>query len=454
MDTKEIMKKVGHGPHKKVKLAVSDLDGILRGKVIHEKKFQSIVESGFGFCDVVFAWDCADQLYDNVSFSGWHTGYPDAKAKIDLQTFREIPWENDLPFFLADFYEDNEFTESLPLCPRGLVKKSKKKAAQLGFDAFFSQEFEWFNFSESPEELHQKDFRNPNPLTPGMFGYSLLRASKNSAYFNDLFDLLEKFRVPLEGLHTETGPGVYEAAILYDDILEAGDRAILFKTAVKEIAQRHNIIPSFMAKWSSTLPGCSGHLHQSLWDKKSHKNLFYNEKDSSKLSPMMESYMAGVLHCLPDLLPFYAPTINSYKRLVEGAWAPTTLTWGIDNRTTSLRALPGSQKSSRIELRVVGSDTNPYLSMAASLLSGLYGIENNLKLKAPQTVGNGYTEKGQGSLSKNLLEATTKMENSKISNELFGEVFIKHFSDTRKWEWREFQKAVTDWELKRYFEII
>ena len=167
----------------------------------------------------------------------------------------------------------------------------------------------------------------------------------------------------------------------------------------------------------------------------------------------MQHYIAGQLHCLPYLLPMYAPTINSYKRLVEGAWAPTTLTWAIDNRTVALRALPGSKKSSRLETRVVGSDSNPYLAMSACLASGLYGIKNKLKLQEA-TSGNGYRDVSHGTLPKNLAEATAQMKESPLAKELLGEKFVEHFCLTREWEWKQFAKVVTDWELKRYFEII
>jgi len=150
----------------------------------------------------------------------------------------------------------------------------------------------------------------------------------------------------------------------------------------------------------------------------------------------------------------YAPTINSYKRLVEGAWAPTTLTWAIDNRTTALRALVSNPNSTRLETRAVGSDANPYLAMAGCLASGLYGIKNKLKLETPATVGNGYNDKSNGTLPKNLWEATQTMKESAIAKELFGETFVDHFTATREWEWRQFSKVVTDWELKRYLEII
>jgi glutamine synthetase len=441
----ELLRQLAEEHTEKVKLAVTDIDGILRGKVIAFDKLVAIAEKGFGFCDVVFGWDAEDRAYDNGAFTGWHTGYPDALAVIDPGTFRRVPWESDIPFFLGDFKE-------LDICPRGLLKRVIRQAETEGYSAFFSQEFEWFNFvgPASPGHWSVTDLK---PITKGMFGYSILRASQGSAYFNDLFDLLKRFGVPLEGLHTETGPGVYEAAILYSDVLEAADRAVLFKTGVKEIAHRHGVLPTFMAKVSEHLPGCSGHVHQSLWTADGGRNLFYDESGTG-VSAIMESYIAGQLYCLPHILPMVAPTVNSYKRLVEGAWAPTTLTWAIDNRTVALRALPGGAGSTRLETRVVGSDTNPYLAMAACLASGLYGVRQGLKLTTPATKGNGYADKSHGVLPRNLWEATQAMRQSPLAKELFGEAFTEHYIRTREWEWRQFGQVVTDWELKRYLEII
>ncbi len=432
----------------KVKLAVTDIDGILRGKVVSLEKFKGIAEKGFGFCDVIFGWDAGDIAYDNATITGWHTGYPDAQAKIDLSTERKVPWENELPFFLADF--DIPGSAAANVCPRTLLKRVIHKATGMGFAPVFAQEFEWFNFIR----LANGAILPPLPLTDGMFGYSLLRASQKGEYYHALFDELSAFGIPIEGLHTETGPGVYEAAILYSDTLEAADRAVLFKSGVKEIAHRFGIMASFMAKWREDLPGCSGHVHQSLWDTAKKVNLFYDAKQPDSMSDTMRSYIAGQLYCLPYILPMYAPTINSYKRLVEGAWAPTTITWGIDNRTTALRALPQGANSCRLETRVVGSDSNPYLAIAACLASGLYGIEKGLKLEQPATKGNGYAVHKYGRLPANLAKATKAMKKSEIAAELFGETFVKHFCGTREWEWKQFGKAVTDWELRRYFEII
>ncbi|HEY4154321.1 MAG TPA: glutamine synthetase [Puia sp.] len=452
MDPKEILHYVKAHPAGKVKIAFSDMDGVLRGKYISTEKFLSVVEHNSSFCDVIFGWDMGDAAYHNVTYTGWHTGYPDAPARIDLNSFRKIPWEDGLPFFLGEMLDRDG--KAADICPRQLLKKVLKEAQDLGFTPYFSQEFEWYNFAETPQSATEKQFRNLQPLTTGMFGYSILRTSLKNDYFTDLFDLLKKFDLPLEGLHTETGPGTYEAAIGYASLPEAGDRAILFKTAVKEIAYRHGIMASFMAKVNENLPGCGGHIHQSLWDKSSGKNLFYEEKDPLKMSRIMRQYTAGQLYCLPDLSAIYAPTINSYKRLVEGGWAPTTLTWGIDNRTVALRVLNHSEKSCRLETRVVGADVNPYLAMAAALASGLYGIKNQIDLRQPPTNGNGYLDTANGHLPHTLEQATARMKQSSAPGELLGEIFINHFIQTREWEWKQHLKAVTDWELRRYFEII
>lgn len=447
MTQEEIIQAIKESAHSKVRVAVTDIDGVLRGKLMHRDKFLSALESGFGFCDVVFGWDSSDELYEQSKVTGWHTGYPDASARLDLDTFRLVPWEDDAPFVLGDFsqLEGN----SLPVCPRSLLQSVIGSAESMGLNPIFSQEFEWFNFKAQDTKPGQL----PPPLTTGMFGYSVLRSSQNSEFFHDLFELLGQFDIPIEGLHTETGPGVYEAAIQYSDILKAADRAVLFKTAVKEIACKHGILASFMAKPSSQLPGCSGHVHQSLQDE-SGTNLFYDESTASHMSDTMKHYLAGQLYCLPYILPMLAPTINSYKRLVEGAWAPTNLTWGIDNRTVALRVLPLNAKAARLETRVVGSDVNPYLAMSACLASGLYGIKNKLALEIPQTNGNGYADTQSKSLPKNLKEASDAMKSSDVAKELFGGVFVDHFTMTRDWEWQQFSKQVTDWEISRYLEII
>lgn len=435
----------------RVKVGVTDIDGVIRGKYLHRDKFLSALENGFGFCNVVFGWDSSDQCYDNARFTGWHTGYPDAIVRIDPATYRKVPWDANVPFFLAELESANE--ESL-LCPRGVLKRILARAGKLGVRPMIGMEFEWFNFRETPQSVQAKEFRALEPITPGMFGYSILRTTQNQPFFAALMTELSEFGIPLEGLHTETGPGVMEAAITYSDALEAADRAALFKTAVKEIGFRHGVLPTFMAKWNTQLPGSSGHVHQSLSTLSEGRNLFHDEKDPLGMSKTFRSYVAGQLHLLPELLAFFAPTVNSYKRLVDGYWAPTQVSWGIDNRTTALRVIPGSSKSTRLETRVPGADVNPYLAIAAAIGAGLYGIESNWTLEHEPTRGSAYLSKDLERLPRTLQEATEKLDHSDASRELFGAPFVEHYVRSREWEWRQYRDSVSDWELKRYLEVI
>lgn len=429
----------------RVKLGVFDVDGLLRGKYVSPDKFKSAAEGGLSFCDVIFGWDIGDVLYDNVTVTGWHTGYPDGPCSIDLDTFRLIPWEPGTAFFLLDVEPPND-----TVSPRQVLRRVIAQAEARQLRPCFAAEYEFWMFRENAQSLREKGFRSLTPLSPGMFGYSVLRASQNSPLVLDLFDQLKGFHVDLEGLHTETGPGVYEAAIAVDAALAAADKAALFKTAVKEIAARHNAVPTFMAKWSADLPGSSGHLHQSLWRPWPAENLFFDAE--RRLPALMRQYVAGLVHNMRELQAMFCPAVNSYKRTVPGTWAPVNATWGVDSRTCAVRAIPGGEKSARIEMRLTGADINPYLAMAASLAAGLDGIER--EMEPPEPALNAYEAKNAPPLARNLREATDLFRESAVARKWFGDAFVDHYAATREWEMRQYEKAVTDWELSRYFESI
>ena len=438
----------------KIKVAVSDIDGILRGKYLHKDKFFGAAEpypkGGFGFCDVVLGWDMMDSCYDNAQVTGWQHGYPDALARLDLNTTRHVPWDNGVPMVLGEFVNSDGTPHAV--CPRQTLKRVLARAQKLGFTVMTGMEFEWYNFQETPHTWAEKKGVAPTPLTPGMFGYSLLRMNQNTGFFNALMDEMLAFNIPIEGLHTETGPGVYEAAIGFSEALEQADRAILFKTGAKEIGSRFGIMPSFMAKPHQPLPGCSGHIHQSLSDGKN--NLFYDAKNKRSMSKLFESYLAGQVACMMDFAPMIWPTINSYKRLVDGFWAPVKPTWGVDNRTASFRVIAGSPKATRLETRCPGADVNPYLAMAAVIAAGLHGVEQGLKLTTPPITGSNQGAEHIPRAPRSLIETTRNFQQSAIARDWLGDTFVDHFAATREWEWRQWQDAVTDWEMKRYFEIV
>lgn len=440
---------------RRVKLGVTDVDGVLRGKYISLDKFESIAAATSGFCDCVLGWDVDDQLYDNATFTGWHTAFPDALYRLDLATERRLKDEKDLPYFIGEFVAED--CESLhPICPRSRLKHVIEMARQMGYSARMAFEYEFFVFDETPQSIRDKGYRNLTPLSPGNFGYSVLRTNAHSDLFNDFMDFCIDHDFALEGLHCETGPGVWEAAIAVDDVLAAADKAALFKTFAKSFFQKRGLVATFMAKWSMDYPGQSGHCHQSLLAADG-GNAFYDESAEYCMSEVQRRYVAGLHKYLRPFLALTSPTINSYTRLVKGAWAPTAATWGIENRTAALRVIPGSGKSQRVEFRIGSADANPYLVAASNLAAGLLGIRDGLEPPAP-VVGNAYAVQDdlpvECQLPGNLRDATRDLAASAAAREVFGDVFIDHFVASREWEVREYERFVNDWQLRRYFEII
>jgi glutamine synthetase len=398
----------------------------------------------------VLGWDSADQLYDNVKYTGWHTAYPDAPVRVLPSTARAIPFEPGTLFLLGEFAEQAE-----AICPRGLLRRVLDRARAMGFDVYAALEYEFFVFDETPESVREKGYRNLKPFTPGMFGYSVLRSTVHADLYHKLLDLCLEMDMPIEGLHTETGPGVLEAALRVDEALRAADNAVLFKTFAKALAQREGKMATFMAKWSNAYPGQSGHIHVSLKRRADGTSAFHDENGEHKMSETMRSFVAGQVTLLPELLCMYAQTVNAFSRLVPGFWAPTHATWGVENRTTALRVIPGSPKSQRVEMRLGSADANPYIALAVAIASGLYGIEQGLVLD-DKVEGNAYAQTHPESrrFPRTLHDAAERLEGSAAARALFGDAFVEHYASTRKWEDREFQKHVTDWELARYFEII
>ena len=432
-----------------VKVGVFDIDGIMRGKYMSRAKFISALESGYGFCDVVLGWDCQDQLYDNVKFTGWHTGYPDAPVRILPESCRPLPFEDDNLLFLSEFTGAAE-----QVCPRSVLRRVLEKSAKLGFQAYAGFEYEVFFFDETPESVRAKHYRDLKPMAPGWFGYSVIRNSTASEFYRHLLATCEAMDFGIEGLHEETGPGVIEAAIAFDSALASADKAALFKTFVKVIAQRNTMMATFMAKWSRDWPGQSGHIHLSLKDGDG-KPVFHDPDRPHQMSETMRHFVGGQQKLMPELLAMVAPTVNSYTRLIPGFWAPTDSTVGVENRTCALRVIPGSAKSQRVEYRVAAADANPYVILAAALGSGLYGIEHRIEPE-PLVEGNAYDHKFPEHLAlpRTLWDAAQRLKQSRMAREYFGDAFVDHFAATREWEEREFRKHITDWELARYFEII
>ena len=443
-----------------VKVAITDIDGVLRGKYMHRDKFLKATDSGFGFCDVIFGWDSNDDLYELTMkegkkiFTGWHTGYPDAKISIIPESLRNIPFEKGTPIVLSELANEG-------LCPRTILRKVLNKLRSLGYKSKSAFEYEFFLFKESSSSIREKEFKNLINFTPGMYGYSVLRNSVHSDLYQELLDMCLSMDMPLEGLHTETGPGVLEAAIMVDEAMNSADKATLFKTFTKVLAQRNDLVATFMAKWSELYPGQSGHIHTSLLDLND-KPIFASESNDN-LPEVMLFFIGGLQKYMREFSIMYAPTVNSYSRLCPGAWAPINMTWGVENRTTAFRVIKGGASSQRIENRLGGADANPYLALSATLGAGLLGIEEKI-LPTESIVGEAYniSVPREYQVPRNLGEASDLFYKSKAARKLYGELFVDHFSDTRNWEYSQYKRQrqlletdkISTWELSRYFEII
>jgi glutamine synthetase len=432
-----------------VKVGVFDIDGVFLGKYMRREKFIAALEHGFSFCNVILGWDLKDKLYDNVQYTGWHTGYPDAEVRIIPSSCRDLYFEDCL-LFIGEFVGAAE-----TICPRAVLRRVIQRAEDMGFVALGALEYEFFIFDETPDSVRQKGYRNLKPLTPDNFGYSIIRNSVHAEFHHQILEMGERMDFPIEGLHTETGPGVFEAAIQYDTVEHAADKAALFKTFMKILAQRNNKIATFMAKWSPNCPGQSGHIHLSLKYKEDGRSAFYDSNQHYNMSKIQRHFLAGQQRLMPEFLSLISPTINSYTRLIPGAWAPTVASWGVENRTTALRLIPGNEKSQRIEYRLGSADANPYFALAAAIGAGLYGIEHQLEPEA-EVKGNSYVQEHNNELTlpTTLWDAAQNLKKSEAARELFGSDFVTHYAASREWEEREFRKHITDWELDRYFEII
>ncbi|ORY76052.1 glutamate-ammonia ligase [Protomyces lactucae-debilis] len=455
---------------KGIKVAGIDCDGILRGKVMQPSKFFSALKNdGFGFCSVTFGWDMHDKTYDGVSsISNTENGFTDITAKVDVDSKRLLPWDDQQPFFLLTFHDISG--SPIPPCPRSLLAAQADKAKDMGFKCMAGLELEFFNFHEDPASLGSKAGRGLTHLTPGNFGYSMLRpmAKHTRDYFKEIYEQAIELECPIEGWHTETGPGVYEAALAFDEVTRMADNGTLFKFLCKSLGLKHGITPCFMAKPVAGMSGNSGHIHMSLADPDGTNLFARNSTDEASPYPDVKDFSdigryftAGVLEGLPDIMPLLAPNINSYKRLVENYWAPVDVSWGLEHRLASVRLIAPptcAPKATRIEIRVPGADIVPHYAMAALLGLGLRGIEKKLAFSMPplgHTPEPGTPAKSSIRLAKDLKEATVKfMAPGSLAREVLGDAFVEHFGFTRQQEIKQWEMTVTDWEVSRYMETV
>jgi len=452
MNRDDVERKIADHGVETVKIGTPDMDGVYRGKRVSAKQFVEGCEGeGFPQCDVLFGWDIAEEVMTglDLAIGSADTGFSDMLLRPDLRTFRVVPWEPATAAVVCDAY--TEQGDLLAQSPRAVLRRVIDRGRTMGFEPAMAVELEFRIFREDQESLREKRYSDLRPLNPGYNCYSISHASIDDDVVGALRRNIDAYGIEVEGYNREHGEGMYEMNLRYDGALEAADRGMLFKSGAKEVLAQAGAVPTFMAKYSDEMDGCSGHIHQSLWHQGS--NAFWDAEDEHHMSARMRAYLGGALRTMPELFALYAPNVNSYKRYVSGSWAPTTATWGIDNRTAALRAITSTAGAIRIETRVPGADVNPYLGFAACLAGGLHGIEHGLKPPAA-VQSDVYSVAGLPPLPRTLEQAIDLFEHSAVAREFFGDPFVDHYVKMRRWEIEKHRRAVTAWERARYFEQV
>lgn len=424
-----------------VHIGIYDLDGVFRHKRVSADKAAKLADEGYAFCDVLYQWDTAEQTYGSAAFV-------DRPAALDLDSLRPYPFEPKALLCVADF--EGPFGE---LSPRNQLKRQLARAADLGFALKAAFEFEFFLFDETADTLRAKSFRDLNAFAKGNRTYSLQSAALHGELIGELEAAMATLGVGLDAIHTEMGPGCFEAPLAVAEGIAAADNAALFKNFTKAFFLKRGLMAGFMSKWSNAVPGQSGHLHVSLVDKANGRPLFSDGRGG--LSETARHFVGGLLTLMPEWLAMTSHTVNAYKRLVPGAWAPIYAAWGIQNRTAAVRAITGADKATRVEYRVPSADTNPFLSLTMCLAAGLNGIEQRIEPPAPRQDDCYATEPDAAArFPRTLLEAAERFAASTAARQTFGEAFVEHFALSRRMEDLACRRAVTEWEVRRYLEVV
>ncbi|KKB77069.1 glutamine synthetase [Devosia limi DSM 17137] len=439
---------VGAGRIDTVLVAFPDMQGRMIGKRLQAEYFLDTAHDETHGCDYLLADDIDMEPVPGYTAANWGKGYGDFVMKPDLTTLMKATWLEGTAIVLCDLTDHHH--EPLPHSPRAILKHQIERLAAMGYTANAATELEFYLFDDDYRTVHDKGHRNLTTSGYYIEDYHIFQTTKEEGVMRQLRKHLQASGIPVESSKGEWGPGQEEINIRYADALTMADRHVVLKNATKEIAYGQGKAVTFMAKWDFGLAGSSSHIHMSLADKAG-KPMFVDAKDERGMSELMKHFMAGQLAYARDITYFLAPYINSYKRYQAGTFAPTKAIWSPDNRTAGFRLCGEHSKAIRVECRMGGADLNPYLAIAALIAAGIRGIEDKLPLE-PAFVGDAYLTGTLREIPKTLREATEMLQNSTMLREAFGTAAIEHYVHTAEWEQFEYDRRVTDWELKRGFE--
>ena len=440
----QLAKLVQQGEIETVVAGFTDHYGRLVGKRFDAEMFvDETAQHGGHACDYLLTVDMEMEPVPGYKFANWELGYGDVHMVADMDTLRVASWLDKTAFVLCDVKSEKTH-DYVAVAPRSILRRQVDAAKKLGYTGYAATELEHYLFTNTFRQAAQLDYRNLEPAGWYLEDYHILQGTRTEGFHSAARRHLKNSGVPVETSKGEWGKGQHELNVRYAEVLDMADRHVVFKQCLKEIAEAMGMSVTFMAKFAADGAGSSCHIHFSLW--RDGKNAFDQRSDAFKY------FLGGWIAHVPDVMVFYAPTINSYKRYVDASWAPTRLAWSNDNRTAGFRIV-GSGQSLRIECRIPGADCNPYLALAASLASGLDGIAN--KIAPPEAfVGDIYQAKDLPRVPYTLGEAVALFEKSAFAKKTFGEEAHEHYAHFYRTEVQAYDKAVTDWERRRYFERI
>lgn len=430
-----------------------DMQGRLMGKRFHVRHF---IESAFTethCCNYLLATDFEMATPDGYASTSWSSGYGDYIMKPDMSTLRLTPWAPGAAMILCDVI-DHETHEDVPHSPRAVLKAQLARLEAMGLQCIAATELEFFVYRETFEQAREKSYQALTPVSPYNEDYHIFQTAKEESLMRPLRNQLFEAGIPVECTKGEAEAGQAELNIRYSDALDMADNHSVAKHATKEIALAAGCSVSFLAKTHEDLTGSSSHIHQSLRSKDG-EAVFYDKAAKHGMSELMKHYLAGQLAFARDTTVFLAPYINSYKRFAAGTFAPTHVVWSIDNRTAGYRIVAPDSANVRIECRIGGSDLNPYLALAAQIAAGIAGIEQKLSLDEAFN-GDAYVAGQSASqvvqIPSNLRDATDALNQSAMLRGAMGDDVIDHYVRAAKWEQEEFDRVVTQYEVKRGFE--
>jgi len=446
LTTDELNALIDAGEIDTVIVAFTDMQGRLVGKRASARLFQEEISShGAECCNYLLAVDVEMNTVDGYRISSWETGYGDMAMIPDLTTLRLVPWIPGTALVLADL----TYLDETPVAPspRAILQKQIARLAEKGLVPYVGTELEFLVFENSYRDAWAKGYTGLTPASDYNIDYALLASTRMEPLLRDIRVSMERAGMYCEGVKGECNLGQQEIAFRYEDALTTCDNHSIYKNGAKEIADKHGKSLTFMAKFNEK-EGNSCHIHISFRGADG-SAVFSDPDDELGMSKMFRHFLAGQLKTMRELTLFFAPNINSYKRYVEGSFAPTAVAWGLDNRTCSLRVV-GKGLGMRVENRVPGGDVNQYLATAALIAGGLYGIEHELELE-PMFVGNAY-DSDLARVPSTLREAAALFGESEIAREAFGADVVEHYLNNARIEVQAYDAAITDWERVRGFE--